>query len=320
MKRIYSIEEMYENFINDGYKKDAIPHGVRYRMPDYMGNSHIDILGDFGCCYYMDVDTYYNEEYIAMTSIAEQYIEISYSMPTDVAYYQKKAELNTVDKGLNCFVNAPAKTGFVRIPAKTSVSYFGIVLRETFFEKNHIGLPDYFFEQAAEVLNPEVVCFPQIFAILMQIKNGRRLFNGTAYDVYLKAKILETAAEMIRYVEKANSKKYVSLSYDDKKAFDSVKEILENEMKSPPGIAELSKQVNVNTRKLKEGFKQYTGSTVFEYLRQLRMNRALELLESDDAPITSIAKEVGYSSPIHFYESFKKAFGSTPKEMRNRLK
>ncbi|MBC2605907.1 helix-turn-helix transcriptional regulator [Pelagicoccus albus] len=80
-------------------------------------------------------------------------------------------------------------------------------------------------------------------------------------------------------------------------------------------IASLSRTVHLNEFKLKRGFKEHYGTTVFGYLRQIRMERAREMLERRDKSVIEIANSVGYSNPSHFARAFKQAFGMNPSEL-----
>lgn len=71
---------------------------------------------------------------------------------------------------------------------------------------------------------------------------------------------------------------------------------------SPPVIIEL--------------FKKYTGKTVCEYIRGVKMNRACELLKNSDMPIIEISNLLGYASLSHFCRIFKDSTGITPSAYR----
>ncbi|MEO1654742.1 MAG: AraC family transcriptional regulator, partial [Bacteroidota bacterium] len=90
------------------------------------------------------------------------------------------------------------------------------------------------------------------------------------------------------------------------------KEILENRLINPPSILELSKLVGLNTCKLKTGFKKLFGITIRQYLINLRMEMARDLIKNTDHPISYICHMVGYSNRGHFAALYQKYFGSTP--------
>lgn len=59
-------------------------------------------------------------------------------------------------------------------------------------------------------------------------------------------------------------------------------------------------------------FKEYTGQTVSEYLRSVKMKRACEILKSSDMPIVELSNLLGYGSLSHFNRIFKERTGLTP--------
>lgn len=66
-------------------------------------------------------------------------------------------------------------------------------------------------------------------------------------------------------------------------------------------------------------FKQETGKSVNEYIRNLRMEKAKELLLEEHIKINEVVSAVGFNNPQSFYTLFKKYTGMTPKEYRERL-
>ena len=53
-----------------------------------------------------------------------------------------------------------------------------------------------------------------------------------------------------------------------------------------------------------------------EYLIQMRLKRACELLETTDAAVKDIAREVGYQDPCYFGRAFRCQHGASPGEYR----
>lgn len=59
--------------------------------------------------------------------------------------------------------------------------------------------------------------------------------------------------------------------------------------------------------------KRATGKTFSRVLRELRMQRARELLERPDVSVAQVARLCGYENPSNFYRVFKEEFGVTPR-------
>ncbi|KOY15823.1 helix-turn-helix transcriptional regulator [Paenibacillus xylanivorans] len=108
----------------------------------------------------------------------------------------------------------------------------------------------------------------------------------------------------------------VGFSREDIRKLHTAREIMENCMVDPPSLLALSKQVGLNDFKLKKGFKALFGTTVFEYLRQIRLDSAMKLLRNQENNVTEAAIAVGYSNISAFSQQFYRKFGVKPSEMK----
>jgi AraC-like DNA-binding protein len=92
------------------------------------------------------------------------------------------------------------------------------------------------------------------------------------------------------------------------------KEIVIANMAEPPGLQELADQVGLNLKKLKMGFKQIYGDTVYGFLFDYKMECARKLLDSGSYNVNEVGLKIGYSTGSHFIAAFKKKFATTPKK------
>jgi AraC family transcriptional regulator len=88
--------------------------------------------------------------------------------------------------------------------------------------------------------------------------------------------------------------------------------LLKQDLAEPPSLEELGRKIGCSHFYLSRIFSNHTGKTITQYLRQLRMERAAELLRSREYNVTEAALEVGYASPSHFSQAFHEAFGCCP--------
>ncbi|HYG23460.1 MAG TPA: AraC family transcriptional regulator [Verrucomicrobiae bacterium] len=88
--------------------------------------------------------------------------------------------------------------------------------------------------------------------------------------------------------------------------------LLKQDLAEPPSLEELGRQIGCSHFYLSRIFSNHTGKTITQYLRQMRMERAAELLRSGEYNVTEAAMEVGYSSPSHFSQAFHETFGCCP--------
>jgi AraC-like DNA-binding protein len=92
------------------------------------------------------------------------------------------------------------------------------------------------------------------------------------------------------------------------------KDIIIANMAEPPGLQELSDQVGLNLKKLKMGFRQIYGDSVYSFLFDYKMEFARKLLEDGNHNVNEVGLKIGYSTSSHFIAAFKKKFATTPKK------
>ncbi|MGL2962710.1 helix-turn-helix transcriptional regulator [Flavobacterium sp. RSB2_4_14] len=92
------------------------------------------------------------------------------------------------------------------------------------------------------------------------------------------------------------------------------KEIIIANMAEPPSLESLANQVGLTLKKLKMGFKQIYGDTVYGFLFDYKMDYARQLLDSGSYNVNEVGLKIGYSTGSHFIAAFKKKFATTPKK------
>lgn len=141
-------------------------------------------------------------------------------------------------------------------------------------------------------------------------------YKNELKDLFLLSKSIELLVLQAELYEDENTNQFIK-SESDKRKIIEAKELLSRRIENPPSIIELAKLTGLNEYKLKRGFKELFGTTIFGYIHQSRMSLAKKLLLGTDASAKNIAYQTGYSSPQHFSKAFKKQFGVTPKSIRN---
>ncbi len=91
-----------------------------------------------------------------------------------------------------------------------------------------------------------------------------------------------------------------------------VKELLARDLVNPPTLEMLGQEVGCSQFYLSRIFSREIGLTIPQYLRNLRMERAAELLRTGRYNVTEAATEVGYSSLSHFSKAFCETIGCCP--------
>lgn len=90
------------------------------------------------------------------------------------------------------------------------------------------------------------------------------------------------------------------------------KELLERDLANPPTLEMLGQEVGCSPFYLSRTFSREVGLTIPQFLRNIRMERAAELLRTGRYNVTEAATEVGYSSLSHFSKAFCETIGCCP--------
>jgi non-specific serine/threonine protein kinase len=83
------------------------------------------------------------------------------------------------------------------------------------------------------------------------------------------------------------------------------------------GVSELAYELNMSRSNLHRKIKYATGNSVSQYLRKIRLNKALELLKDQSNTISEVAFEVGFGSVNYFSRCFRDHFGYPPSEVES---
>jgi AraC-like DNA-binding protein len=81
-------------------------------------------------------------------------------------------------------------------------------------------------------------------------------------------------------------------------------------------LTALARQFGTNTNKLMSLFKKVFGRSIFEFIGELRMDHAMELLRDHGLLVTEVARTVGYKNPNHFSCAFKRKYGISPSDLK----
>ena len=139
--------------------------------------------------------------------------------------------------------------------------------------------------------------------------------NSSVKELYIKGKVYELLSLHFQKEENANGE-YCPFLVDEQNVLKirKAKEIIIARMTEPPSLQALASEIGLNLKKLKEGFKQIYGDTVYSFLFDYKMEHSRKLLETNQFNVNEVGLQVGYSTASHFIAAFKKKFGTTPKK------
>ncbi|GAL62523.1 helix-turn-helix transcriptional regulator [Algibacter lectus] len=157
------------------------------------------------------------------------------------------------------------------------------------------------------------VITPSMAIVLNQLINYN--LNLSIKNLYFKGKAYELLSLYFNRNEDADVEQCPFL-VDETNVIKirKAKDIVISRIAEPPSLQELADEIGLNIKKLKEGFKQIYGDSVFSFLFDYKMEVARKLLEAGNDNVNEVGLKVGYSTSSHFIAAFKKKYGTTPKK------
>lgn len=218
------------------------------------------------------------------------------------------------------------------VESSNSVGYFQAIQDEQFFNLVKAGnfegarfllhrIFRSFSENQLAVNEVQHICHSILVRLaicLLQCgQNPDFLFNKTnALDVirqYTSIKNLETF--MIDILDVVTSNIAINHSQRDKELITSIKEYISANPKT--SLTKIAEHFHHSPNYLSSIFPKETGDTIKNYIINVRMNYAKELLKNSPRSIGQIATDVGYKTQQHFCNVFNKATGMTPSDYRS---
>jgi len=157
------------------------------------------------------------------------------------------------------------------------------------------------------------VISPSMAIVLNQLINYN--LNQSIKNLYFKGKAYELLSLYFNRSEDANIEQCPFLVDEDNVIkIRKAKDIIIARMAEPPTLQILADEIGLSLKKLKEGFKQIYGDSVFSFLFDYKMELARKLLETGNDNVNEVGLKLGYSTSSHFIAAFKKKYGTTPKK------
>ena len=161
------------------------------------------------------------------------------------------------------------------------------------------------------VEGPSFFMTPEMISIVEQAFASQ--YSGKAKMMFFRSQMVSLLAHFFGQLSMTSESR---IPTEEKKKLHEAREILVSKLENPPSLAELSRQIGLNTFKLKRDFKEIFGVPVFKYLQNERLNKAHDLLRNDNMSIQETAWHVGYDSLSSFSNAFTKKFGYRPSDVK----
>ena len=148
---------------------------------------------------------------------------------------------------------------------------------------------------------------PEVPESVVDIKRVPKVIESVEMT---KAYLIEAFTAALQARDRASNDRYGSVIRDAKEY------IRANFSQSDLSLNRIAAHIGVSPSYFSSIFKQETGQSFVEYLTQVRMERACELLKCTSYRTFEIGEQVGYNDSHYFSAAFKKAMGQSPKEYK----
>lgn len=133
---------------------------------------------------------------------------------------------------------------------------------------------------------------------------------------FIGAKSLEILSYMlVKFKEDKSIFQSRSLREKEIKAIEKVVSFIDKNISKVGTVDDLSKIAGMNSNKLQESFQIIYGKTVNEYVRDIRLSKALKMLSNGSKNVSEVVYELGLSSRSYFSKIFKDKYGISPRNI-----
>lgn len=137
-------------------------------------------------------------------------------------------------------------------------------------------------------------------------------YGGRMARLYQQAKVLELLAHQFDALGEIGKTLTEPLGHEQRRVREARERLLAD-LRDPPDLESLAAMVGLTPRRLNHGFRLLYGTTVFDYLRDARLDAAREALEAGSSlPLKQIAWALGYNQASNFVTAFRRRFGVSP--------
>jgi AraC-like DNA-binding protein len=201
----------------------------------------------------------------------------------------------------------------------------GVKQRDLVIQFSHLPIT-----QAASLI-PEI---DEVLPLLERARHGIEFFGlsdkaaqhwhrvKSSHGLARMAAFLEYLSELARCTDYRLLSQAQLQSVDNDKELDQIDAIVSRITKNiaqPLSAAELSRELGMSDSRFSRFFRRATGNTFANFVTQVRINRACQLLMDSDQQITNICYEVGFNNVANFNRRFLDGKGMTPSEFRRQV-
>lgn len=157
------------------------------------------------------------------------------------------------------------------------------------------------------------------FESLINIFISEYANKQTGYEFILESLSVQLTVYLIRNLKNTFSENTMVSKYKDNNGINAAIGFLREHYNQEFSLKEVARVANYSSYHFLRVFKSQTGKTPFEYLINIKIEKAVEMLKDNKQTITEICYSCGFNNISHFTTVFKKKIGVSPSEYRKSL-
>ena len=160
---------------------------------------------------------------------------------------------------------------------------------------------------------------PRLIALAEQMLHPPALLP-MMHNLYCESRAIEFIGEAFQAIAQSNADQAgPTLRPNDYRRVAMICEFLEANLERPLTLQGIARNAGISVNTLQRLFRAVHGTTVFDYTRARKLQRARQVLEADGVSVAQAAYIAGYASAANFATAFKRQFGISPKSVRAQL-
>lgn len=216
----------------------------------------------------------------------------------------------------------------LEFPEKMDYLFAIILVERAIYLKKFDGMLEDIPEHLADVFRDQEAQRPFFYKNNYNItsadlikKIGSNNDSCMVRSIFAESKTLELLSHQIKqfHDDIKSPGRRIKLRPSDVEIIQQARDLLIEDLTSPPTIEALARLTGINRQKLKSGFKLVYESTINAYLRNERLEQAsMRILQGES--VSQAMTEVGYSNRGHFSQKFQEKYGVLPKDYLQTVK
>ena len=140
-------------------------------------------------------------------------------------------------------------------------------------------------------------------------------------DLYLESRAVELVAETMAAVLQADRSNVSGglLTRQDATCLQRAKDFIEARLTEPLSVDAIAREAGISASGLQRLFRISENRSIFDYVRNIRLERAFAALAKGDASVQDASVIAGYTNPANFATAFRRRFGIVPMAVKNKV-